>query len=59
MNEFVRRMTAPLMRLTTVVEVNHEPVFAHFAKIVEQAVLEERVRREPRVVSFRAIRSAR
>lgn len=59
MNGFIRRVRQPLLRLTTVVDAKHEGVFDEFAKIVEQAVLEERVRREPRVVSFRAVRGQR
>jgi hypothetical protein len=55
----ILKAVQPLLRLTTVVDAKHEAVFREFAAIVEQAVLEERVKREPRVVSFRALRGPR
>ncbi|UOM33825.1 hypothetical protein [Acuticoccus sp. I52.16.1] len=50
---WVRRAAQPLVRLTTVQKIEHEAVFDAFAGIVQRAALEERVRREPRVISFR------
>ncbi|WP_244935154.1 hypothetical protein [Acuticoccus sediminis] len=41
------------MRLTTVQTVEHVSVFEEFARIVERVALEERVKNEPRVISFR------
>ena len=56
---WMKRVTQPVVRLTTVQHVPHTAVFDEFAKIVEQAALEERVKHEPRVVSFRALRGPR
>ena len=53
-----RRTAQPLVRLTTVQEVEHEAVFEAFAQNVARVAIEERVRNEPRVVSFRARRVA-
>ncbi|WP_226576780.1 hypothetical protein [Acuticoccus sediminis] len=48
-----RRTAEPLLRLTTVQTVEHVSVFEEFARIVERVALEERVKNEPRVISFR------
>ncbi len=52
-----RRAAQPLVRLTTVQEVEHAAVFDDFARVVQRVALEERVRHEPRVVSFRQMRA--
>lgn len=59
MNGWIKRVARPVLRLTTVQDIEHQTVFEEFAKIVEQAALEERVKHEPRVVSFRAQRNLR
>ncbi|WP_075221050.1 hypothetical protein [Acuticoccus yangtzensis] len=53
MVEWFRRAADPVLRLTTMRPVAHDEVFAEFARVVGQVALEERVRNEPRVVSFR------
>ncbi len=50
---WVRRAAQPLVRLTTVHKVEHEAVFETFARVAQRAALEERVKHEPRVISFR------
>jgi len=52
MVEFLKRAAVPVVRLTTVHDVDHEATFADFAKNVGRVVVERRVRDEPRVVSF-------
>ncbi|GAB5376173.1 MAG: hypothetical protein AcusKO_26350 [Acuticoccus sp.] len=49
---FLKRAAQPLVRLTTVEDVDHERVFRAFAHNVGRALVERRVREEPRVVSF-------
>ena len=50
---WLRHVAQPVVRLTTMHEVEHEKVFEEFAQLTAQAALEERVKHEPRVVSFR------
>lgn len=52
MAQFLKRAVEPLVRLTTVHEVDHEATFGAFARNVGRALVERRVREEPRVVSF-------
>lgn len=54
MKSFVKRAVAPLVRFTTVEVVAHDPVFSSFTQHIGRALVDERVRHEPRVVSFRA-----
>mgnify|MGYP000097224942 CR=1 FL=1 len=49
---FLKHAARPLVRLTTAHEVNHEATFRAFAQNVGRALVERRVREEPRVVSF-------
>lgn len=55
---FLKRNARSLLRLSTVREVNHHAVFRQFADNVGRAIVDRRVRDEPRVVSFpwRALR---
>lgn len=53
MVRWIRHVAEPVIRLTTMHKVDHQSVFEDFAKTVERTALEERVRNEPRVVSFR------
>lgn len=46
-------LTQPLVRLPSVEPADHETVFEAFAKTMARAVVAERVRIEPRVVSLR------
>ena len=50
----LRHAVAPVIRLATVHDVSHGPVFEAFAQHLGRALVDERVRNEPRVVSFRA-----
>ncbi|MEM9221501.1 MAG: hypothetical protein AAGB11_03745 [Pseudomonadota bacterium] len=49
---FLKRTVAPVIRLTTVQDVDHDETFYAFAQNVGRVVMERRVRDEPRVVSF-------
>lgn len=49
----IKRVAAPLVRLTTMTDVDHEKTFATFAGHLARAVVEEKARREPRIVSLR------
>lgn len=53
MVKWIQRMAAPVIRLTSVHDIDHEIVFDQFASTLAQALVEEHVRNEPRVVSFR------
>lgn len=53
MVNLIKRVAAPIVRLTSVDDVKHEAVFEAFADHVARVVVNERVRQEPRVVSFR------
>lgn len=48
----LRRAVAPIIRLTTVAEVDHERAFGTFARHVGRALSERAAREEPRVISF-------
>jgi len=52
MVELLRRTAGPILRLTTVEEVDHETAFREFAQNVGRALVERRAREEPRVISF-------
>lgn len=50
--QFFKRTMAPLLRVTTMQDVPHEPVFQSFVQNVGRALVDECVRREPRIVLF-------
>ncbi len=52
MVDILRRAAAPVLRLTTVCEINHARTFREFAHHIGRALVERRAREEPRVVSF-------
>ncbi len=52
MMPFLKRVAEPVVRLTTVHEHNHAPVFHAFAEHLGRAVIEKSVKDRPRVVSF-------
>ena len=52
MVDILRRVAAPVLRLTTVREVDHHRTFGAFARHLGRALVERRVREEPRIVSF-------
>ncbi|WP_157961777.1 hypothetical protein [Acuticoccus kandeliae] len=54
MVEMMRRIAAPVVRLSTVREVGHGEVFDAFADNLAGVLVERRARDEPRVVSLRA-----
>ena len=48
----MRRVTAPVLRFTSVERVDHEPTFEAFAAHLGRKLVDERVRDNPRVVSL-------
>jgi hypothetical protein len=50
----IKRVAMPIVRLTTVNEVEYRKTFETFAGHLARAVVEEKARREPRIVSLRS-----
>ncbi|MBJ3774825.1 hypothetical protein [Acuticoccus mangrovi] len=46
-------MSQPVIRLTFMEQVDHQPTFDAFAENVARQIVADRVRQEPRVVSLR------
>jgi hypothetical protein len=55
MLRLIKRVVTPVVRLTTVDEVDYEKTFETFAGHLARAVVEEKARREPRIVSLRKL----
>lgn len=52
MMPFLKRVAEPVVRLTTMHDQKHEPVFNDFAGHLGRAVIERTVKDRPRVVTF-------
>lgn len=53
MANLIKRLSGPVVRVTTMEPVEHERVFEEFASHMMRQAIEKRAMQEPRIVSFR------